>query len=61
MSDDRAPTSPLDDWIAEVGEEAIAAIIAETRKQIAEGSIPSFTDKEQFLSYIRRGPQRRSA
>ena len=55
------PLSPLDEWIAEVGEEGVAAVIAETRQQIADGLIPSFTDKEQFLAYIQRGHQRRSA
>ena len=52
---------PLDDWIAEIGEEAVAEIITEAHREIAEGSIPSFTDKEQFLAYIQRGHQRRSA
>jgi hypothetical protein len=53
--------SALDEWIAEVGEEAVAAVIAEIRQQIADGRIPSFTDKEQFLAHIQRGHQRRSA
>lgn len=61
MPEDRAPTSPLDDWIAKVGEEGVAAAIEEARRQIADGLIPSFTDKEQFLAYIQRGHQRRSA
>lgn len=41
MSKDRAPPSPLDDWI---DEEGVAAAIEEARRQIEDGSTPGFTD-----------------
>jgi hypothetical protein len=61
MSDHPSPAeSALDEWIAEVGEEGVAATIAETHQQIADGSLPGFTDMEQFWAYIERR-RRRSA
>ena len=56
-----AAESALDEWIAEVGEEGVAATIEEARRQIEAGLVPSFTDKEQFLAYIQRGHRRRTA
>jgi hypothetical protein len=56
-----AAESALDEWIAEIGEEGVAAVIEEARRQIEDGSTPGFTDMEQFLAYIQRGHQRRSA
>lgn len=53
--------SALDEWIAEIGEEGVAAVIEEARRQIEDGSVPGFTDKDQFLAYIQRGHRRRSA
>jgi hypothetical protein len=53
--------SALDEWIAEVGEEGVAVAVETARQQIADGLIPGFTDKEQFLAYIQRGHRRRSA
>ena len=44
----------------EGGPEAVVAIVDELRQQAAEGSLPGFTDKDEFLAYLgRRG--RRSA
>jgi hypothetical protein len=40
--------------------EGVAATIAETHQQIADGSLPGFTDMEQFWAYIERR-RRRSA
>jgi hypothetical protein len=52
--------SALDEWIAEVGEEGVAAVVEEARRQIEDGSTPGFTDMEQFWAYIDRR-RRRSA
>ncbi len=48
---DHEATSPLDEWIAEVGEEGVLAVIAETRQRIADGTLPSFGDAESLRAY----------
>jgi hypothetical protein len=52
--------SALDEWIAEIGEEGVAAVIEEARRQIEDGSLPGFTDMERFWAYI-DSRRRRSA
>ncbi len=50
----------LDEWRAEVGDEAIAAAVHAAAGQIAEGRLPGFSDKHEFLEYLRES-RRRSA
>ncbi len=56
--DSRTPL--LDEWIAEVGEKGVVAAIEDTKRQIAEGSVRGFHDRESylaFLEYLRGRPQ----
>lgn len=48
---DHASESLLDDWIAEVGEAGVLAVIEETRRRVADGSLPSFTDAPALHAY----------
>ena len=51
--------SLLDDWIGEVGEEGVVAIVDATIRAAHDGSIPSFTEREDILAYWNtRYPQR---
>jgi predicted RNA polymerase sigma factor len=51
----------FEQWVAnEGGPEAVVAIVEELQQQAADGSLPAFTDKDEFLAHLeRRG--RRSA
>jgi hypothetical protein len=61
MSEDSAsPTPPLDEWRAEVGDEAVGAAVEAARVQIADGSLRGFSDKEELVEYL-QGSRRRSA
>jgi len=61
MSEDSASRTPLlDEWQAEMGDEAVAAAVEAARAQIADGSLRGFSDKDEFLEYL-QGPRRRSA
>lgn len=44
----------LDLWIAEVGEDYVAGVVESTRHGVAEGTIPTFGDKESFLQHLTR-------
>ena len=44
----------LDLWIAEVGEDYVADLVESTRQGVAEGTIPTFGDKESFLQHLTR-------
>jgi hypothetical protein len=44
----------LDDWIAEVGEDYIVNLVEETRRGVADGTIPAFSDKAAFLQHLKR-------
>jgi hypothetical protein len=55
-----SPTPLLDDWRAEVGDDAVAAAVHAARAQIADGSIRGFSDKDELLEHL-RGTHRRSA
>lgn len=46
----------LDDWIAEVGEGYIVGLVEETRRGVADGTIPAFSDKDAFLRHLTRTP-----
>lgn len=61
MSEDSASSTPLlDEWRAEVGDEAVVAAVEAARAKIADGSLRGFSDKEKLLEYL-QGPRRRSA
>ncbi len=44
----------LDSWIAEVGEDYVADLVESTRQGVAQGTIPTFGDKESFLQHLTR-------
>ncbi len=52
-----SPTPLLDEWIAEVGENQVAAILREERRKCDEGQYPGFTDSAALLEYWNRRPQ----
>ena len=52
--DPQPGTPSLDEWIAEVGEEEVAATIRTSIQDIESGTTPGFTDKDSFLAYLRR-------
>lgn len=61
MSENRSSDTPvLDEWRAQVGDEAVAEAVEAARTKIADGSLPSFSDREEFLEYL-RGSRRPSA
>jgi hypothetical protein len=55
-----SPTPLLDEWRAEVGDEAVAAAVDSARAQIADGSLRGFSDKDELMEYL-RSTRRRSA
>ncbi len=57
-----ANEASFDQWVADHGgPEAVAAMIAEMRRQVEAGTLPSFTDKDEFLAHIAARRDRRSA
>jgi hypothetical protein len=60
IPDERSSTPLLDDWIAEVGEERVAAAVRAAQQDIADGTLPAFADKDSLLEYWNRG-RRQSA
>ena len=55
--DPQPGTPSLDQWIAEVGEEEVAATIRASIQDIESGTTPGFTDKDSFVAYLRRPRQ----
>ena len=55
-----ARKSLLDEWIAEVGESGVFDVIDDTKRRIAEGSLPGFTEKHELVAYLNRS-RRQSA
>jgi hypothetical protein len=60
MADDDLPEesarlrdSLLEEWRAEIGDAQIARIAKETRRAADAGLIPSFTDRDSLLAYMR--------
>lgn len=49
-----AQPDELDLWIAEVGGDYVAGLAEATRQGVAEGTIPTFGDKESFLRHLTR-------
>ncbi len=47
-------TPSLDEWVAEVGEEQVAATVKHAIQDIGSGATPGFDDKQAFLKYIER-------
>ncbi len=61
MSEENAsPTPLLDEWRAQVGDEAVAHAVEAARAQIADGSLRGFSDKDELKDYL-QGTDRRSA
>jgi hypothetical protein len=49
----------FEQWVAEEGgPEAVVKMVADLRRQVDEGLVPGFTDKDEFLGYLRRGGRR---
>lgn len=51
----------LDEWIAEVGEDYIVDLVEQTRRGVAEGTIPTFSDRNAFLQHVTRTSLDKSA
>lgn len=51
-----AAVDALESWVVEVGEDYIAGLVEETRRGVADGTIPTFTDKDAFLGHLARTP-----
>lgn len=60
MSGTEPSESLLDQWRAEVGDEAIAAIVAEEQAKIAAGTLPALSDLGALREHLGR-QRRRSA
>ena len=61
MSEERSSETPLlDEWRAEVGDDAVAAAVEAARAQIADGSLRGFSDKDELRDYL-QSSHRRSA
>lgn len=49
----------FDQWVADQGgPEAVAAIVADVRQQVQDGTLPGFTDQAEFLAHLRRRDRR---
>ena len=44
----------------EIGDDAVVEAVAQARRSIAEGTMPGFSDKGEFLEYLRH-PHRQTA
>lgn len=44
----------LDHWLAEVGEDYITGLVNQTRRGVADGTIPTFSDKDALLRHLAR-------
>ena len=51
---DQIGTPLLDEWLAEVGDDVVVEAVADARRSIALGKTPGFSDKDEFLEYLRR-------
>ena len=52
-NEDRAGETPLlDEWCLKVGDDAVAAAVAETSRKIAAGETLGFSDKGEFLKHV---------
>lgn len=49
----------FDQWVADQGgPEAVAAMVADVRRQVEKGTLPGFTDRASFLAHLRRRDRR---
>ena len=55
LPEDAESTPLLTEGIAEVGEEAVVAVVEETKRRVAHGSLPSFDSSADLLTFARRG------
>jgi hypothetical protein len=61
MESGATPSPEIDTVIAEMGgEEAVATLIEETKRRVADGTLPEFHDRESFLEFFGRGRRSRS-
>jgi hypothetical protein len=52
----------IDAFIAGMGgEEAVVAMIEDTKQRVADGKLPAFHDKASFLEFFRQGRHSQSA
>jgi hypothetical protein len=55
MADAHDSSTPLlDAWIAEKGEEAVAATIEDARRRATEGTLPAFDNASDLTAYMRQ-------
>jgi len=47
-------TPLLDDWCAEVGDDAVAKAVRDAQRNIGEGKTSGFSDKGEFLKHLGR-------
>jgi hypothetical protein len=52
--EDREAAPGLDSWRADVGDEAIAAIVAETQRRIELGLLPGFSTRAELHAFLDR-------
>jgi len=57
-SEDQSPTPLLDEWIAEVGEEQVAATMRAAADEVRNGTARDLIDKDAYLAYAARRRQR---
>jgi hypothetical protein len=51
----------LDDWIADVGEDYVVDLVEQTAQGVADGTIPTFADKDALLQHLKRSALHKSA
>ncbi len=57
-SEGQSPTPLLDEWIAEVGEEQVAAMMKGANDEIRNGTAQDLIDKDAYAAYAARRRQR---
>jgi hypothetical protein len=50
-SPDRGEAPSLDAWRAEVGDQAIGEVVADTKRQIELSLLPGFSTRVEFLAF----------
>jgi len=62
MPQEQPQTPEIDAVIAEMGgEEAVVAMIEDTKRRVADGTLREFHDKKSFLEFFRQGRRSQSA
>lgn len=60
MAHEESRTPMLDEWIAEIGEDGVLTVIEDAKRQIGEGTVAGFHDRDSFLEFLeelRRGQE----